>query len=70
MPCSCGAGRSFTPSTDMEDMTSTTSRGMEALVSMGGLSHYRMLRLAITSRPRGVSLRWDLLCLRHPQCIA
>lgn len=33
-------GRSITPSTDMEDMTSTASRGMEALALTGGPSHY------------------------------
>lgn len=33
-------GRSITPSIDTEDMTSIAFGGMEALVSMGGMSHY------------------------------
>jgi hypothetical protein len=35
-----GLRRSISPSTNTEDMTSTTSGGSAALVSVGGLPHH------------------------------
>ena len=56
-------GRSITPSTDMEDMTSMTSGGFVAPVLVGECLTTARLRVVLASRPKRTHHRWRPLTL-------
>jgi hypothetical protein len=54
-------GRSITPSTDMEDMTSMTSGGFVAPVLVGECLAIARLRVVMASRPKRMHHRWRIV---------